>query len=128
MLRKPPREDGEADQLLKTKKWDSWFFVSERGFHHSTSLGCPHLLERRRKHIPEEILFEILVRLPVKSLLRFRCVCKSWNTLISSPDFRNAHLEKNIMRDSYDYVLIRTANYRFSLSRFSICIHHSSRH
>ncbi|TQD88479.1 hypothetical protein C1H46_026003 [Malus baccata] len=70
---------------------------------------------RRKKHIPEEIWFEILARLPVKSLLRFRCVCKSWNTLISSPGFKTAHLGKNIMRDSYDYFLIRTANYRFSL-------------
>ncbi|CAN6700172.1 unnamed protein product [Malus baccata var. baccata] len=43
------------------------------------------------------------------------CVCKSWNTLTSSPDFKNAHLKNNILRDSYDYVLIRTANYRFFL-------------
>ncbi|MFS8015807.1 putative F-box domain-containing protein [Helianthus anomalus] len=38
-------------------------------------------------HIPLEIQTEILKRLPVKSLIQFRSVCKSWKSLIESPDF-----------------------------------------
>ncbi|KAL3507605.1 hypothetical protein ACH5RR_032987 [Cinchona calisaya] len=37
--------------------------------------------------LPEEIICHIISRLPVKSLFRFRCVCKSWKSLISDPKF-----------------------------------------
>lgn len=39
-----------------------------------------------------DIIFEILARLPVKSLMRFRCVCKSWSYLISDPYLAKRHL------------------------------------
>ncbi|KAM7488750.1 hypothetical protein LguiB_026234 [Lonicera macranthoides] len=38
-------------------------------------------------HIADEIVDEILTRLPVKSLLRFKCVCKRWLSTISNPNF-----------------------------------------
>jgi F-box interacting protein len=37
--------------------------------------------------LPEEIIVNILLRLPVRSLLQFKCVCKSWKILISDPQF-----------------------------------------
>ncbi|XP_016473768.1 F-box/kelch-repeat protein At3g06240 [Nicotiana tabacum] len=43
-------------------------------------------------HVQEEILMDILSRLPVKSLVRFKCVSESWNTLISEPYFKKKHL------------------------------------
>ncbi|XP_074377268.1 F-box/kelch-repeat protein At3g23880-like [Apium graveolens] len=48
-----------------------------------------------KKYIPEEIRNQILLNLPVKSLLRFKCVCKSWNRLISSKSFCYSHLAHN---------------------------------
>ncbi|KAM0054628.1 putative F-box domain-containing protein [Helianthus debilis subsp. tardiflorus] len=39
------------------------------------------------EHIPFEIQLEIMNMLPVKSLLRFRSVCKAWKSLIDSSDF-----------------------------------------
>ena len=42
--------------------------------------------------LPEELIVEIILRLPVRSLLQFKCVCKTWKTLISNPQFAKRHL------------------------------------
>ncbi|XP_045786496.1 F-box/kelch-repeat protein At3g23880-like [Trifolium pratense] len=42
-------------------------------------------------YLPFELIIQILLRLPVKSLIRFKCVCKSWFSLISNPHFANSH-------------------------------------
>ncbi|XP_058772038.1 F-box/kelch-repeat protein At3g23880-like [Vicia villosa] len=44
--------------------------------------------------LPEELIFQILLWLPVKSLIRFKCVCKSWFSLISHDlHFINSHFQ-----------------------------------
>lgn len=43
--------------------------------------------------LPMDIIFDILTRLPVKTLLRFRCLSKQFRSLIDSPDFINHHLQ-----------------------------------
>ncbi|KAF8762762.1 hypothetical protein HU200_009069 [Digitaria exilis] len=44
--------------------------------------------------IPDDVLlFQILVRLPVKSLVRFKSICKAWCTTIASAHFVRLHLE-----------------------------------
>ncbi|KAG5570870.1 hypothetical protein H5410_060636 [Solanum commersonii] len=40
----------------------------------------------------EDLIREILLRLHVESLLRFKCVCKNWYTLIKNPSFIREHL------------------------------------
>ncbi|XP_015075996.1 F-box/kelch-repeat protein At3g23880-like [Solanum pennellii] len=45
--------------------------------------------------LPNEIITNILLRLPTESLLICMCVSKSWHRLISSPDFVNIHLKLN---------------------------------
>ncbi|XP_050217361.1 F-box protein CPR1-like [Mercurialis annua] len=44
------------------------------------------------KHLAEEIVIEILRKLPAKSLIRFTTVCKSWNSVIKSSNFIATHL------------------------------------
>ncbi|XP_074265147.1 F-box/kelch-repeat protein At3g23880-like [Silene latifolia] len=44
-------------------------------------------------YIPPEILIQIFPTLPVKTLLRFRCVCKSWRSIIDNPDFVHMHFQ-----------------------------------
>ncbi|KAJ9555023.1 hypothetical protein OSB04_009637 [Centaurea solstitialis] len=41
---------------------------------------------------PEIVLFHILPRLPSKSLLRSKCVCKQWRSFLTSPLFAKIHL------------------------------------
>ncbi|XP_008370620.1 F-box/kelch-repeat protein At3g06240-like [Malus domestica] len=43
-------------------------------------------------NIPDEIGLEILARLPPKSLMRFKCVRKSWYVLFNNPHFVAEHL------------------------------------
>ncbi|XP_052182642.1 F-box protein CPR1-like isoform X3 [Diospyros lotus] len=47
-------------------------------------------------YFPQEVLAEIFKRLPVKSLLRFRSVSKSWCSLISNPQFIALHRNYNM--------------------------------
>ncbi|KAK8503655.1 hypothetical protein V6N12_024827 [Hibiscus sabdariffa] len=51
-------------------------------------------------YIPVEVIVEILKRLPVKSLLRFRSVCKSWNSVICDPSFISTHLQASLSNNT----------------------------
>uniref|UniRef100_A0A8R7P3L4 F-box domain-containing protein n=1 Tax=Triticum urartu TaxID=4572 RepID=A0A8R7P3L4_TRIUA len=42
--------------------------------------------------LPDDMMLEVLLRLPVKSILRFRAVCRSWAALLSSKDFCSLHM------------------------------------
>ena len=51
-------------------------------------------------------MLEILHRLPVKSLIQFRCVSKSWNSLITSSAIINSHLTRSLSLPSNSNKLI----------------------
>lgn len=43
------------------------------------------------REIPQDLVVEILKRLPVKSLMRFKSTSKGWLALIKSPNFIKSH-------------------------------------
>ncbi|KAL3538373.1 hypothetical protein ACH5RR_001739 [Cinchona calisaya] len=49
---------------------------------------------RASRHLPDEILVQILTKLPAKSVVRCRCVCRRWKALTSTPAFLELH-QKN---------------------------------
>ncbi|KAI8011300.1 F-box protein [Camellia lanceoleosa] len=57
---------------------------------------CPLPLITMSDYMPNELLIEILARLPVDSLLRFTSVCKSWYSLITSPSFITKNINQTI--------------------------------
>lgn len=38
-------------------------------------------------YIPESVVVELLIRLPMKCIFRCKCVCKQWRSLIDAPSF-----------------------------------------
>ncbi|XP_008222633.1 PREDICTED: F-box protein CPR30-like [Prunus mume] len=65
-----------------------------------TSTNCKNSI-----YIPEEILIDILLRLPVKSLVQFMCVCKSWSNLIESSSFIGRHLNRNVKNHGLTFLV-----------------------
>ena len=65
----------------------------------SQTRGPPHprgILLQKKDHLPHDVVLNILVRLPVKSVLRFRCVSKTWDSSITTPSFISTHLNLNL--------------------------------
>ncbi|KAK2406284.1 F-box/kelch-repeat protein [Trifolium repens] len=50
-------------------------------------------MEMKTLYLPFELIIEILLRVRVKSLIRFKCVSKSWFSLISHPNFANSQFQ-----------------------------------
>ncbi|XP_060201065.1 F-box protein CPR1-like [Lycium barbarum] len=57
------------------------------------------------KKYPEDVVIHILLRLPVKFLLRFKCVSKTFSTLIKSSNFINLHFNHTTLID--DNILLK---------------------
>ncbi|XP_055814316.1 F-box/kelch-repeat protein At3g23880-like [Solanum dulcamara] len=56
--------------------------------------------------LPTELINEILVRLPVKSLVKFRLVSKTWLRLISSSDFVKTHINISANNKAYHRLML----------------------
>ncbi|KAJ9557949.1 hypothetical protein OSB04_012563 [Centaurea solstitialis] len=54
---------------------------------------------------PEILLFQILPRLPAKSLLRFKCVCKQWRSFLTTPLFAKIQLHRATTVDYHEKLI-----------------------
>ncbi|XP_057479171.1 F-box protein CPR1-like [Actinidia eriantha] len=61
-------------------------------------------------HLPEELAADILSRLPVKSLLRFKLVSPTWRALIESSDFIKSHLNRSIATKSNLFLIVKESH------------------
>lgn len=62
------------------------------------------------KYLPEAVLIEILSKLPVRTLLLCKSVCKSWLNIISSPYFVKSHLHHAIVVSRNNPTLLAIQN------------------
>jgi hypothetical protein len=49
--------------------------------------------KKTSSYLPHDLIILILLRFSVKYLIRFKCVCKSWFSLISDPHFANSQFQ-----------------------------------
>ncbi|CAM8915225.1 unnamed protein product [Rhodiola kirilowii] len=63
--------------------------------------------ERELPELPHDVIVDILSRLPCKSLVKFRCVSKLWNSLIRSHKFAKLQFSRSIGDTSRQCVLLR---------------------
>jgi len=66
--------------------------------------------------LPFELVAEILCRLPVKLLLQLRCLCKSFNSLITDPKFAKKHLHSST---TPHHLIVSSRN---SLGKFTLIV------
>ncbi|XP_061345131.1 F-box/kelch-repeat protein At3g23880-like [Gastrolobium bilobum] len=71
---------------------------------------------------PCDVIYEILLRLPVRSLLRCRCVCKQWKSMISDTHFAKLHLSMSTVDPTLTHhrLLIPTRNGNGELGSCSV--------
>ncbi|CAN1156127.1 F-box/kelch-repeat protein At3g06240 [Linum perenne] len=59
------------------------------------------------KEFPEDIIVDIMSRLPVKPIVRFKCACKAWYKLFSQPFFIQMHFNRAISSGENSCLLLR---------------------
>ncbi|KAF3431845.1 hypothetical protein FNV43_RR26581 [Rhamnella rubrinervis] len=75
--------------------------------------------------LPEDLEIQILLRLPVKALLRFQSICKLWYSGIRSPKFISDHCEVSNTKNPYDDLIAKfyTKTDRYDLVNVSTLSH-----
>ncbi|PRQ55169.1 putative F-box domain, galactose oxidase/kelch, beta-propeller, F-box associated interaction [Rosa chinensis] len=58
------------------------------------------------KHIPEDIIVDILSRLLVKSLIRFRCVSKRWRSIVSDPQLATLQFQVAFEKKTQSRIIV----------------------
>ncbi|KAK8484733.1 hypothetical protein V6N11_014482 [Hibiscus sabdariffa] len=57
--------------------------------------------------LPEMLVLDILSKLPVKSLTRFKCVCKLWSSSFQTPLFITQHHHNHLTNDHLNHLVKR---------------------
>ncbi|XP_059654394.1 F-box protein CPR1-like [Cornus florida] len=65
--------------------------------------------------LPEEVIDDILTRLRVEDLLRFRCVSKRWCALIDSPMFIKLHLNQSLQTGTNLSLILKSNSNLYSV-------------
>ncbi|OVA01232.1 F-box domain [Macleaya cordata] len=68
--------------------------------------------------LPEDIIIDIILRLPVKSILRFRCVCKPWCKQFSGPNFVKMHFKQAVEMSKFNLMI--ADSYLYSINYDSL--------
>uniref|UniRef100_A0A2N9I433 F-box domain-containing protein n=1 Tax=Fagus sylvatica TaxID=28930 RepID=A0A2N9I433_FAGSY len=97
-------ESGKAEiEASKSLKDTCSTILKKRSIEESSFLGHQEKKKKKTsvpaidpepKALPKDVIIEILSRLPAKSLLRFKCVCKEWCSIIQDQVFIETHLNK----------------------------------
>ncbi|EOY20387.1 F-box family protein [Theobroma cacao] len=75
-------------------------------------------------NLPRDLIIEILSRLPVKSLLRFRCVHRTWLCLLKSSYFITKHVQNPNNKD-HGFLFIKYTDVS-GMSRYKLLTHDAS--
>ncbi|CAN4124709.1 unnamed protein product [Withania somnifera] len=70
--------------------------------------------DSRKSSMPEEIIYAIFSTLPVNSLMRFKCLSKFYNSLVSNPSFVDIHHGLSISHLDNMKFLARSTDGNFS--------------
>lgn len=110
------------ESLMATKSGNYWNTLDTDNEGKSCNLSIQMEYERKRTDtqlplapfghssfqypfLSKDIITEILIRLPVKLIVKFRCVSKSWRALITSPKFVKDHLRLALKNKAYHKVM-----------------------
>lgn len=78
--------------------------------------------------LPDDIVFDVLSRVPIVFLCRFKCVSRSWRSLISHPCFITIHLnrvtnnehERLVLHDDYRLCTVDLEPSRFGAESVAV--------
>ena len=109
--------------LPSNKSEFPFLFLQQNLMKSSSAMSQPQPRQRKKsilsspEHLPYDVVYDILTYFPVKSLIRFRCVSKSWKSLITNPIFITTHFNfnlnrpKSLLSNNNAYLLYVATNY-----------------
>lgn len=69
--------------------------------------------------LPQELITEMLLRAPAKSIGKFRCVSKQWRSFLSSPHFIESHRTLHSIRSPPKLIMISSTSHSLFTLTFS---------